>query len=230
MRAVLRGRRKAVSGELDATDDIAQAAVAAPTDDDQVGLVAAIARGDLEAWALLWSWTLPAVRRYVASRLGVDAEDDRVYEVAEETFERVRKMATSYKGRSKVMTWIMGIAKNVLREKRRSWAQEALIDRDRPFEHLETREAPSQTARVDPEEFQEIEALFEELFDGLPPAQRAALERDLSHEDLSQARAGLEGAELVAHRQNVKRAKDTLLSRIRTHDRFERLRRPWMTS
>lgn len=227
---MLRRRRKAVSGELDATDDIAQAAVAAPTDDDLVRLVAAIARGDLEAWALLWSWTLPAVRRYLASRLGVDAEDDRVYEVAEETFERVRKMATSYKGRSKVMTWIIGIAKNVLREKRRSWARETPADPEALFERLDTKEAPPQTVRVDPEEFEEIEALFEELFDGLPPAQRVALERDLSHEDLNQARAGLEGAELVAHRQNVKRAKDTLLSRIRTQDRFERLRRLWMTS
>ncbi len=223
-------KEEGVSGELDAADDTAQAAVAAPTDDDLVGLVAAIARGDLDAWGLLWSGTFPAVRRYVASQLRVDAEDDRVYDVAEETFERVRRMASSYDRGSRVMTWVVGIAKNVLWEKYRSWAQETPLDPESLLEHLDTKEPPPQPSQDDAEQFEDVESLREELLRALPPAQRAALARDLSHEDPRQARAGLRGAESATHRQNVKRAKDTLLSRILTDDRFERLRKPWMTS
>jgi len=82
-------------------------------------LVAAIARGDDEAWAELHRIYFPKLAKRLAWDLygvyGVK-DHDRAEELAQETLVRAKDAALRFRGDSDVQRWLNGIADNVVRE------------------------------------------------------------------------------------------------------------------
>lgn len=188
----------------------------------QAELLTKIAAGDLEALGEFWPPLAPRVLRFVAHRLRRPIDDPAVEDVASETLERVLSRAASYQGDAKPLTWVLGIAKNVMLERLKE--PEIVAD------------ATSGTVRpadVEPDQFpvpfDELESLLGELQADLTPAQRKAMIRETEHSVKEEAREGLHGRDAAAHRQNVHRARESMMKRITTDDRYERLR-PWLTS
>jgi len=151
-------------------------------------------------------------------------DDPMVEDLAQETFERIRLNAHQFRGDSKVRTWILSIAKNVLREHARKTRKEAVDASPEAYEDTSGSSVPEGSSE------DEIDQLIVKLLDSLPPAPRRALTRELSFSSPEEAREGLHGSEAAAHRQNVKRGRDTLMDLIVKDDRFAPLRRRWMTT
>lgn len=86
-------------------------------------LVMRAQRGDLEAWSHLYQVHFDAVFRHVCYLTGdcVLAED-----LVQEAFARAMTSAASYDGRSSFVTWLRGIALNVVRM---SWRRARTTDR-----------------------------------------------------------------------------------------------------
>src|SRR5262249_10174797 len=94
------------------------------SDDD---LLARIAAGDQEALRLLHDRYYPRLQRYLWRRLRADS--GAVDDVLQEIFINIWRFAASFRGQSKVATWVIQIAhRQVLRQQRdRHWvAQETL--------------------------------------------------------------------------------------------------------
>src|SRR6478735_9174762 len=93
------------------------------SDDDLIGRVA---RGDAQAFALLFRRRQGEVYRFALHMTGAPAAAD---DVTQDVFMVVMRTAARYQaGRSGVAAWLCGIARNCARQR---------IGRDRPFQPLD---------------------------------------------------------------------------------------------
>jgi RNA polymerase sigma-70 factor (ECF subfamily) len=93
----------------------------AVSDMSDEALVAACATGDRAALGALFDRHHAAVRSFAARMLGTDAAE--LDDVVQLTFETVQGTAPKFGGRSAVRTWIVGIARNVVRHQIRKRAR-----------------------------------------------------------------------------------------------------------
>jgi RNA polymerase sigma-70 factor (ECF subfamily) len=73
--------------------------------------------GDREAFAALYEVYCPNVRRYIRSRLN---EPSEVEDLTQETFVQAFLSIERFEGRSRLLTWLLGIARFVMLRSRRS--------------------------------------------------------------------------------------------------------------
>jgi RNA polymerase sigma-70 factor (ECF subfamily) len=78
-------------------------------------MVADCLRGDAEAWDRLFDLHYAAVGRFVGQLSGSFSTED-VEEVCQETFLTVVRSLSSFKGRSRLQTWLFRIASNKARD------------------------------------------------------------------------------------------------------------------
>lgn len=186
------------------------------TNEDLVLLIEKTASGNLEAWGTLWAETVPRATRFISGLLSRPIDDPDVLDLASETFDRVRRAAGSFRAESAAVSWILGIAKNVVRERLRSDAHfAAAVDIDA----LEEEASEEDKARAE-----DLAPLVHQLIDEVEkaaPAQGRALRLELSNP----SREGLHGSEAAAHRQNVRRALKKAQEIVDRDPTYERLRR-----
>ncbi len=80
-----------------------------PTD-DALSLIGAVARGDKQAFRLLYEQTYGRIYRYIRTFVGDDmlAED-----IVVQTYAIAWQQAAKFKGASRLSTWMIGIARNI---------------------------------------------------------------------------------------------------------------------
>lgn len=115
-------------------------------------LAAACATGDPRAVAELYERFRRPVYGFVRRAVRTDAEAE---DMLQETFTQVARGLARYEGRSAVRTWIFGIAANVIRHHRRSFARRRrladalrLVERPRPIGPGELTESRRSLARA----------------------------------------------------------------------------------
>src|SRR5580658_5444958 len=134
--------------------------------DGDAGLVAKIACGDKAAFVAIYDRYLPLVLRWSLRETG---NREVAADLAAETFAAALIASPRYRpGKGSVGTWLLGIARNKLRESRR---------RSR-VEDSARRRAGLSSMTFDEADFERVEELVSldtgvlELLDGLPPALR----------------------------------------------------------
>ncbi len=128
---------------------------------DEISLIQEIAKGDEEALKKLIRLYKNRVFLYTYGILR-DYEDSE--EATAEVFFQVWRSAKKFKGRSRVSTWIFGIARNV--------CMNLLRKRKRRFQTLEIMERDAVYEEVDLDENIEI---LRQAIDQLPPAHREVI-------------------------------------------------------
>ena len=130
--------------------------------------------GESEAFKALFERHVYAVRRFLRDVLRDSAAAD---EATQETFVRAHAMLARLEQRARVKAWLLGIARNVAFEHRRSRREEIeLDDAEAPIEAV----IPS----PDPERLlldRELEKQFDEALGALSAHRRAALVLRLDH-------------------------------------------------
>lgn len=91
---------------------------------DESAVVAAVRRGDEEAFALLYRRFRPLVFR-AALRIGGDA--DRAEDVVQETFLKVHAALADWRAEARLSTWIYRIAVNLALDERRRSARRPVL-------------------------------------------------------------------------------------------------------
>ena len=185
-------------------------------------------RGDTEAWGQLYAAVALDLRRWLVTRLRDGIESPRVDDIASETFARLPKAAAAFRGDSSVTTFVISIAKNVIREEDRHWdGQVQLHELLDPLEEQlrDTYDRP--TAAEDPK----AEHLMSTALDRLPPAQRTAvIDEYLGGRALT---AGMSARQKTARRQNLSRARRRLQHIITEDETFAPLAAkmaPWSSA
>lgn len=89
----------------------------APAAYDEPALVKAFARGEASAVEQVYRSCLAPVYAYAAARLGDRSEAE---DVVQETFLTALRVAGGFDGRSSLLTWLTGIARNKARERLRA--------------------------------------------------------------------------------------------------------------
>lgn len=90
---------------------------AAPVVRDEPALVKAFARGEASAVEQVYRSCLAPIYAYAAARLGDRSEAE---DVVQETFLTAMRVARGFDGRSTLLTWLTGIARNKARERLRA--------------------------------------------------------------------------------------------------------------
>lgn len=105
--------------------------------DRTVALVAAARRGDLDAWSRLYIETFDAVLKHVCYLTGdVSLAED----LAQEAYARAMTNIAQYDGRAPLLSWLRGIALNVVRMHwRRARATDRVHDRLRAMVEVTSR-------------------------------------------------------------------------------------------
>lgn len=182
-------------------------------------LLAETAAGDLDAWAELCLRLGPMLAiwfgKNLDQRFASDIED-RVAEVDS----RIRKRAATYRGDSKVSTWVIGIAQRVTQEHLR-----AVKRREEALRSLADSSAAGPTPDADTPENRAKAALLTQAIEQLPAAERAAVRRET--DGRSNPREGLHGAAADRHRQNWSRGRRRLLKMITNNEEYALLRTGW---
>jgi RNA polymerase sigma factor (sigma-70 family) len=151
--------------------------------DDDAGLVARIARGDERAAGQLYGRYLPLVLRWSLRQTG---NGEVAADLASEVFAAALIASPRYKPeRGSVGAWLLGIAKNKLRESRRRKRVEDSARRALGLEPIALTDAALD--RV--EELASLDADVAGLVDALPEEQRDAVLRrvvqERSYEDIA---------------------------------------------
>lgn len=134
---------------------------------DEAELLAAVARGDQHAFKRLY---LVYHRRLGGFLMRVTGRLDLTEELINDTMFVVWKKADSFRGESRVSTWIMGIAyrqalKALRRAQQSPWSDPAARNKD-----------PGELPDADDGERQETREWVESALGGLPPKQRIVIE------------------------------------------------------
>jgi RNA polymerase sigma-70 factor (ECF subfamily) len=168
-------------------------------------LVLATARRDEAAFAVLYRRYLPLVLRWCVVHTG---ERELAADLAAETFAAALIAARRYRPeRGKVDAWLLGIARNKLRESRRRGRIEASARRRLSIE-------PAMITDADLERVDELEEEIVPLVRSLPRDQREALlGRVVSERSYRELAGELSCSEMVV-RQRVSRGLRTLRSRL----------------
>lgn len=131
-------------------------------------IVAAVARGDLEALGVLYDRYERDVRHYIG-QLGVNASD--ADDLVQGTFLQVTRAAPSYDGRDVARAWLLGIATLMVRRHRRSIVRRlAQLANWQTARHGVTPQTPEQNFESD-----EIARRFRAAFDRLSPKKREVI-------------------------------------------------------
>jgi RNA polymerase sigma factor (sigma-70 family) len=176
--------------------------------DPDAALVAALARRDAEAFSTLYARYLPVVLRWLLRESG---DREVAADLAAEVFAAALISARGYRPeRGSVAAWLLGIARNKLRESRR---RERVADAARRRLGLEpTALTDADLDRV--EELASLESDLMRLVGELPGDQRDALTgRVLQERSYPEMALQLRCSELVL-RQRVSRALKTLRSQV----------------
>jgi len=144
--------------------------------DDDAVLVARIARGDRTAFATIYDRYLPLVLRWSLRETG---NREVAADLAAETFAAALIASPRYRpGKGSVATWMLGIARNKLRESRRRRRVEDSARRRVGLDSTTFGEADFE--RV--EELTSLDAGVMELLEGLAPALREAVSQRVIEE------------------------------------------------
>jgi RNA polymerase sigma-70 factor (ECF subfamily) len=171
-------------------------------------LLAAAARGDEDAFSVLYRRYLPLVLRWLARESG---DREVAADLAAEVFAASLLHASRYrKEDGSVAAWLLGIARNKLRESRRRARVEDTARRRLGLEPIPLTDA-------DLERVEELSSVDEEmtaLLEQLPEEQRAALKgRILEERGYPELAAELQCSEMVV-RQRVSRGLRALRSQV----------------
>jgi RNA polymerase sigma factor (sigma-70 family) len=177
-------------------------------DDDEAGLVAAVAGGDAAAFGVLYRRYLPVVLRWCLRETG---NREVAADLSAEVFAAALASAHRYRAaRGSVLAWLLGIARNKLLE---SLRRSRVADSARRSLRLE----PVLLTDADLERVEELASLDETLMarvQGLAPALRDALTgRVIEERSYRQIASELRCSESVV-RQRVSRALRTLRSQL----------------
>ena len=129
-------------------------------------LAAAAATGDRAAVGALFDRFQPLVTRYLARVIGGGPE---VEDLVQATFVVVAKGRSSFDGRSKASTWLLGIATNVARHHRR-----AIRRRHRLVERVTQSEVARPTGLDEQVDARRAVAIVEEVLAAQPEERRMA--------------------------------------------------------
>jgi RNA polymerase sigma-70 factor (ECF subfamily) len=176
---------------------------------DDPELVAAIARGDEQAFAIFYRRHLPLVLRWCLRETG---NRELAADLCAEVFAASLTAAHRYRSeRGEVLAWLLGIARNKLRESRRRGRVEDVARRRMGIE-------PSELTDDDLERVVELASLdagaLSALVDALPEElRRPLLERVVAERPYAEIAAELRCSELVV-RQRVSRGLKRLRSEM----------------
>ena len=176
--------------------------------DRDAELVGRIARGDRAAFGELYDRYLPLVLRWSLRETG---NRDTAADLAAETFAAALISSPRYRAsKGAVGTWLLGIARNKLRESRRHKRIEDSARRRVGLDRTELTDADLE--RVD--EMVSLEAGVAELFETLPPVLRDAVtQRVIEERSYEEIAEQLSCSESVV-RQRVSRGLRTLRSEL----------------
>jgi RNA polymerase sigma factor (sigma-70 family) len=177
-------------------------------DDGDAELVAAIARGDDEAFSRLYSRYLPIVLRWCLRETG---NRELAADLSAEVFAAALTAARRYRTeQGSVAAWLLGISRNKLRESRRRGRIEDSARRRLGVE-------PAAITDADLERVEELASLAQqvvELVDALPEEQRRALmSRIVNERSYEQIASELRCSQLTV-RQRVSRGLRALRSQM----------------
>jgi RNA polymerase sigma factor (sigma-70 family) len=176
--------------------------------DSDSRLIEAAASGDEDAFAVLYRRYLPLVLRWLLRQA---IEREIAADLAAEVF--AAALISSHRYRSEqgtVAAWLLGIARNKLRESRRQRRVEERARRRLGFERASLTDADLD--RVD--ELADMDGEILALLDGLPEDQRRALSsRVIDDRPYAEMAVQLRCSELVL-RKRVSRALQTLRSQV----------------
>lgn len=166
---------------------------------DDVALIARWRGGDERAATLLVERHAQGIARFVAS-LG---ERDEVEEVVQDTFVRAFGSLDSFRGESTFRTWLLTIARNLLRDRQRSRKRTRLHVEIQDDDIVSSSDALEGTVAA------ETEARMQEAVESLSPMQRSIftlrVTEGLSYKEIAIAVGSTEGAARV-HYHNAMRA------------------------
>jgi RNA polymerase sigma factor (sigma-70 family) len=176
--------------------------------DHEAELVVRIARGDRAAFAEIYDRYLPLVLRWSLRETG---NREIAADLAAETFAAALIASPRYRAsKGAVGTWLLGIARNKLRESRRHHRIEDSARRRVGLDRTELTDADLE--RID--ELVSLEGGVAELFDALPPVLREAVaQRVIEERSYEEIAADLTCSESVI-RQRVSRGLRTLRSQL----------------
>lgn len=176
--------------------------------DHDAELVARIARGDRAAFAEIYDRYLPLVLRWSLRETG---NREIAADLAAETFAAALIASPRYRAsKGAVGTWLLGIARNKLRESRRHHRVEDSARRRVGLDRTELTDADLE--RVD--DLVSLEGGVAELFDSLPAVLREAVtQRVIEERSYEEIAADLSCSESVI-RQRVSRGLRTLRSQL----------------
>jgi RNA polymerase sigma factor (sigma-70 family) len=186
--------------------------ISQPTDGD---LLAAVVAGDGQAFATFYRRHLPAVVAFLLRETG---DREATADLTAEVFAAVFLVARRFRARGagSARPWVLGIAKNKLRESRRRGRVEDRARRRLGFEPEQLDD--EDLARVDELAASPGTAVLE-LVEELPERQREAVRsRVLEDREYGEIAVHLECSELVA-RQSVSRGLARLRDRLRESGR-----------
>jgi RNA polymerase sigma-70 factor (ECF subfamily) len=181
--------------------------MAAETDQD-AALVARVARGDRAAFGQLYDRYLPLVLRWSLRETG---NRELAADLAAETFAAALIASPRYRAaKGAVGTWLLGIARNKLRESRRHHRIEDSARRRVGLDRTELTDADLE--RID--DLVSLEGGIVELLEALPPVLRDAVtQRVLEERSYEELAVELRCSESVV-RQRVSRGLRTLRSQL----------------
>lgn len=144
-------------------------------------LIRAVAGGDADALADLFHQVESPVYAFALSRLG---DREQAADVLHEVMLEVWRRAVSFEGRSRALTWILGIAHHKVSDalrRRRRWRPEPP-----PGEDVEDPAAPSPPERLERRERREVvERALAALSDAHRQVVHLAFYQDLSYPEIS---------------------------------------------
>jgi RNA polymerase sigma-70 factor (ECF subfamily) len=184
-----------------------------PTADDGPGILARIARGDRSALAELYGIHQTALLRYLSS-----LTDDRglAEEILQDTLVAAWKGASTFEGRSTVLTWLIGIAR---RQAHNSMRRRALPRVD--LAEIETLAGGG----PDPEDAVLANAERDELAEAirhLAPVHREILNLTFTQELSYSEMAAITGVPQGTIKSRLSNAKRALRARLRATQEVER--------
>ncbi|MBE0584582.1 MAG: sigma-70 family RNA polymerase sigma factor [Desulfofustis sp.] len=146
--------------------------------DREQRLIAAVARGDRNAFRQLYDETYGKVARYIRSLVGDEHLTD---DILVQTYAIVWQTASRFKGASRLTTWIIGIARNIAFKEFRSRRTEE------PFD--ESYKGADDTSQLQPE-YRDRNKLMKLALATISAHHREILElvfyQDLSYPEISQ--------------------------------------------
>ncbi len=171
------------------------------------GIVEAIQSGDTEAFAQLYGNYFRRIYNFAVRRLGDPAEAE---DVTQEVFTAVFSCLDRYEGKSELLVWIYGIARNILNNRLRRRGGIRIVS----LEEIPPESSPVDLGPGPAAEARETLGRVQEAIEQLPGDQRRILElRHAERLAIRQIAAVMERSE-DAVKSSLYRARRTLASKV----------------